>query len=249
MSDIRDLFTLGIELEFAMQGNEDIYEEIVAWLKSRDIPVVAILEQETQLYDQWAVKKDGSIKAKEDNRISQPRIGVELVSPILVDIAGDPVSRQAWKGAASKVLTTLMERYILFVNKSTGFHVHIGVGAKILGLPGNLTLVDLKKIATGVYLFERRCFHSDGDHNYVKSIRKNGEFDDLATVEAISKIWSKRTIEHLVSLMNPPHTGVPDGEHRRHYYKVNFLSYFDKGTVEFHQHEGTVEQAVIFAWV
>ncbi|OCH92872.1 hypothetical protein OBBRIDRAFT_885989 [Obba rivulosa] len=258
MTDVRNLFTLGIELEFALQGDEDIYEEIVAWLKSRDILVTAILEQETQLHDKWIVKKDESIGAEEDNRIPQPRIGVELVSPILVDIAGDPVSRQKWKGAASKVLTTLMERYTLFVNKSTGFHVHIGVGAKVLGLPGTLTLVDLKKIATGAYLFEEiidtlHAQHRLGQNttttDFVRSIRQNGKFGTLTAVEAINTIWSKGKLDDFMTLMNPPHTGTPDGEHRRRYYKVNFLSYFDKGTVEFRQHEGTVDQGIIFAWV
>ncbi|OCH87735.1 hypothetical protein OBBRIDRAFT_136466 [Obba rivulosa] len=85
--------------------------------------------------------------------------------------------------------------------------------------------------------------------NYVKSICGNREFDQFTIEQAIDEIWSKRKVEHLVSLMNPPHSGVPDGEHCRCYCKVNFLSYFDKGTIEFRQHEGTVEQDTIFSWV
>ncbi|EMD39569.1 hypothetical protein CERSUDRAFT_71465 [Gelatoporia subvermispora B] len=257
----RNLFTLGIELEFAMQGNEAVYEEIVAWLNSQNIPVTTVLNPETELpkiYDKWVIKKDESITAAQDNRIPQPRIGVELVSPILVDVADQPPTRKEWKEFIERVLTVLLERYTLYVNRSTGFHVHIGVGAKELKLGGRFTLSDLKKIATVVYIFEyiidklhaqHRSGVSNPGTNYIKSIRENGNFFQFPDTSAIAKIWSQSTFEALMALMNPPHTGVPDGERRRRYYKVNFMSHWSKGTVEFRQHEGTVQHDVICAWV
>lgn len=50
--------------------------------------------------------------------------------------------------------------------------------------------------------------------------------------------------------MNPiPEDGVSDGHLRRRYYKVNFMSFAQHGTIEFRQHEGTTDPRVIVAWV
>lgn len=50
--------------------------------------------------------------------------------------------------------------------------------------------------------------------------------------------------------MNPrPKDGGPDPEQRRRYYEVNFRSCEQHGTVEFRQHEGTMDPNVVITWV
>lgn len=172
MSSSRELFTIGIELEFLMQGNEGLpfFKEVADWLTSKGIPAAAVEDPKTQvslkpswLYfvvittEQipacWVVKQDPSISLR-DTRVGPPKARVEIVSPVLIDNSKDPETKKAWKALVQQVMLALVEKYLFLATKSCGFHVHIGVGAESLGMMDKFTLVDLKKIATVIYLFE-----------------------------------------------------------------------------------------------
>ncbi|OCH92856.1 hypothetical protein OBBRIDRAFT_824486 [Obba rivulosa] len=265
-TDVKELFTVGIELEFVTSGDRKrIYDEIAGWLNSqpeeKGLQAIGVTDPAKQYPEKWVVKPDLSIE-ESDNRVDPPRVGVEIVSPVFIDYPAN--SDKEWKKRVGYLLDAVSEKYQIAVNKSTGFHAHIGLGIKSPKIGVEFTLIDLKKIAILYWMYEA-CFDAlhpyhrgslmSGRINiYIRSIRTNSELldyqDDPQGV--LDMIWGAQTVQQLCDIMNPIPTDLiniqrPE-DHTRH-YKVNFRSHPRTGTVEFRQHQGTMDKDAICTWV
>lgn len=153
--------------------------------------------------------------------------GMELVSPPL--FVPDQVSTVcqvlAGKGAT--------------VNRSCGLHVHIG--ARDLPVPA------LKKLAA-LYIEHEDLIDSllppsrRGNANtYLKSLKSAANIELLASATTVESLGVALT-------NNPRFRGGPEAQSYR-YSKLNFMSYWKHGTVEFRHHSGTIDAAKIIRWV
>lgn len=74
--------------------------------------------------------------------------------------------------------------------------------------------------------------------------------NETKETQGFAWIWGTQNQEDLFSLMNPMNPDVPRGDQHlsRRYYKVNFMAISKHGTLEFRQHEGTIDPKAICAW-
>lgn len=174
----------------------------------------------------WDVRRDGSL----------PEIGagwypMEVVSPILKGESGM---------AAMKRVMDLIRAAGCKVNNKCGTHAHIGVRGMI---PARV-----KKIAVAFLNAERHF-----DELVAPSRRASANRycqSNVALVRSIrsaERLAAATSIRDLANAMN----GGNDPQHYTHYryYKLNFQSFVHHGTIEFRQHQGTVEFEKLSAWV
>jgi len=152
--------------------------------------------------------------------------GFELVSPIL---EGDNGLMQI--EVVCQVLKTLNAK----VNTSCGLHVH--VDARDINTDG------LKRVSK-MWMKYESCFDSivtpsRRNNPYAKGLRSKYQSLDAAFV-AIDKAVNRNEI---IMAMNG------DGYGTSRYHKLNFESLLRHGTIEFRQHQGTVDGAKITNWV
>jgi len=151
----------------------------------------------------------------------------ELVSPIL---QGDNGLMQV------EIVCEVLKRLDAKVNTSCGMHVHID--ARDIDVNG------LKRVSKMWVKYES-CFDSivtasRGNNDYAKGLRcKFASLD-----EAFVKIDAAQTRAGIAYAMN----GDGYGSTSR-YHKLNFESMQRHGTIEFRQHQGTVDGKKITSWV
>lgn len=194
-------------------------------------------------YYVWQIKPDRSIQPSQS--VSALGSGYELVSPILFfDGHIDDVK---------KALEVCTEKTGGIVNRTCGFHVHVGIEG--------LTLSDLKRISLNFLHYELAIdlifSPSRRDNPYCRSNVK-GVMDEhakqhtYATLEEY--VQSASTIEELCLLMNPiTSTRSPNAavrEKSRRYHKLNYQNLL-KGhmAIEFRQHEGTLSFEQTMFWI
>lgn len=107
--------------------------EIYQLLESHHIPVhsspvlnskIGGNEAQVQLPEHWCIDKDQSV-AERHKAFGYSWVAVELRSPVLTANTDSFLQ-------VAQVVTWLRERFRIRVNQSTGFHVHIGMGAQPL---------------------------------------------------------------------------------------------------------------------
>jgi hypothetical protein len=164
----------------------------------------------------WKVVRDGSIRTRNGE-------GAEFVSPVLKGQSGlDQV----------RAICDAFEALGITVNKSCGFHVHVG------GFRADL---DFFKAITKLYArFEPAIdqLHplSRRANNFCKGLRngaRDGSIDSAASLDQV--------IYHA--------TGEPSGSFGRRYYKLNLAAFLKHSTVEFRQHAGTVDATKAVSWI
>ena len=160
----------------------------------------------------WKVVTDGSVRGD---------LPFELVSPVL---KGEEGLQQL------KVVCEVLRRLNAKVNKTTGLHVHLGVGELEHDLKFWRNLLSnyaaLESSIDAVMPESRR----GRNNNYCRQIAQP---DLLRKLQGCRDL---RSIERVVT-----------GGNR--YYKVNMQSFWRQRTVEFRQHSGTVEFEKIANWV
>lgn len=179
----------------------------------------------------WKLVHDGSIVCSVNN----PRCTkFELVSPILNGNAGIE--------EASKIVRALTQIDSITVNKSMGFHVHIGVK--------NCTLSSLIKLcqnfvkyedAIDTFMAPSRRTGSTESKQYFKSNKNALRGENATNLDRHNALASCTTIEELRNMINP--TG--------RYYKLNLLNLVTKRqpTVEFLQHSATSNASKVNSWI
>lgn len=111
------------------------------------------------------------------------------------------------------------------VNKSCGFHVHFGVD--------DLNVEDFKRLVN-LYSLNAPVIES-----FLARSRRDSFYCKVHTMYELTRIASARTIAELSS----------ESVSGDRYHAINFQAYTRHGTIEFRQHQGTVEFAKISAWV
>ena len=187
--------------------------------------------------DRWTIKEDSSIEAFETNGDNIPGHDykiLELVSRIL------PLTDESFEEIEA-VIQIIQARYTLITNESTGLHVHVGDGNR------GFALQTLKKFSILVVTFEHiiESIHPDARISFDGTQQcKRSSWGTSNICEISSTIEECQTFEDLRTLMNPELT-------KKYAYNFGILSlsqYLPKMTIEFRQHEGTVDPKRIINW-
>ncbi|KAI9800211.1 MAG: hypothetical protein M1825_004195 [Sarcosagium campestre] len=188
-------------------------------------------------YSKWTVDTDNTIWASHDP--CKPRgkwkyVAVEVKSPVLKTV---PASLQkVWE-----VVELIKANFAVFVNDTCGLHVHIG--NENHGFP----LTTLKNFAMLVAVFERQinCLHPQPRLNCVWAWSPSACIGliDKSRLSMASEIASYTSLPRFISRMT--------AGSRFDAYNFENLTRQDRDvkTVEFRQHEGTMEAPRILAWI
>ncbi|MCJ1283247.1 hypothetical protein MMC26_002575 [Xylographa opegraphella] len=216
------------------------YASIFEILSTNGIPVNIGLQDpdDNEWNDRWTIKEDSSIEAFETNGDNIPdheyKI-LELVSRIL------PLTDESFKEIEA-VIQIIQTRYTLITNESTGLHVHVGDGNR------GFALQTLKKLSILVVTFEHiiESIHpdarisADGTQQCKKSSWGTTDINEIG-----STIEECQTFEELRALMNPDLTK----KYAYNFGNLSLTQYLPKMTIEFRQHEGSVDPERIINWV
>lgn len=168
----------------------------------------------------WKIVTDGSL----GNYTS----GAELVSPVLRGEAGFDQLRKV-----CDVLTTIAAK----INKRCGLHVHVGAESQPVQFFKNL--VNLYSSAEDTIDSFVAPSRRASDNDFCCSLKSRVNQADLANARTIDQVAQ--------SIRQTP------GQHYvrdyTRYCKLNLKSFWQCGTVEFRQHQGTVDAAKAENWV
>jgi hypothetical protein len=202
----------------------------------------------------WQVVSDGSIFGPEKSPYLWT--GVEVKSPALA------FNKQSLR-AVEQVCRLITKRYIVQVNTTTGLHVHCSAG-----LETNFRLQTMQNLFAFLYAFEPQLdsIHPPDrqNNNYAHSIRVHSIFTDLwwkqygqmptlmqgvlellkkddmlELMTAVCYTWKDKSMRYnsfnMFQLLNKKKRGRLWRHHKR--------------TIEFRQHEGTLEPERVVQWV
>ena len=190
----------------------------------------------------WTVGTDGSVRANERGAGAGFR-GVEIRTTSYVTGA---TAKEAIDGLCG-VLATVGA----YVNKSCGLHVHVGAR--------NMSAQQIAKICAFYAKYEGEIdafmapSRRESNSPYCKSLfgrteYANGAYTRTTQDGVIAALAQCRTVADIGQVVNgsyQPHGRYPEGR----YHKVNVQCFERLGTVEFRQHQGTVEAHKIWNWV
>lgn len=191
----------------------------------------------------WEVKWDISLRAPLLSR-SDPRrvyqwVPMEVVSPVFFAV------EESFEKVAF-VCDLLTKRFRTNVNSSCGLHVHVGDGER------GFRLEQLKTLMAALWCFEPQIQRLHPPERtketafYCRPLRPKGRIPGRKTLtglEACAKIFGYEREEELIGWLNG------GGSHA---YKLENLimrgSAGSKRTVEFRQHEGTLDPQRVVSW-
>jgi hypothetical protein len=221
--------TFGCEIEFVGTTRDVVYRAIVAAGVPCELHPSAHMPRANR--NAWVVCPDGSVS------------GGEVVSPILQGVAGLEALAKVCNAATAAGAK---------IDKNCGFHVHVGAR-------NVLTLRQMRNLAK---MFLR---HEAAFDQIVSASRRAGAntycgragpsrhastnaVESRGTIEQkFAYIDNARTIPGIAAVMNG---GFVDAMYSRHrYFSLNLQSYARHGTVEFRQHQGTVDAQKACEWV
>lgn len=255
--------TFGVELEFIVRYRIEDYEPAFAMGEGDLCPthlymsrsaqfaaiigkrIVATLRKAAYIvndvfsrinYENWTVANDGTI-SWDDLEISRgfDYCGVEFKTPAL------PYSEEALI-LIQRAVMLIKSHFQVFVNQSCGLHVH--VGNRDSGFP----LQTLKNIGMLTTIFERQIDMIHPEHRLASlyAQRVASQFRQMGPLERAQRIDDIEDIEELIDCYHLRSSGVREG-----YMAYNFLNLVTgRGlkTVEFRQHEGSLDPEVIIRW-
>jgi hypothetical protein len=214
-----EAFTFGVEIECYLRNNST-HEEMARILREAGVNAT------TEMYnhhrrDWWKLVTDGSL--------NDYRTGCELVSPVLRGAAGIAEMRKVCQ---------VVEQAGARIRRSCGFHVHIGMADQPVTTWRNLLRL-YGHFEGSVDSFTSRSRRGTGNV-YCKSTRNALRMNEVA-------VNSAETVESLARAYAPDSSNYSRGVDR--FFKVNMASFWRHGTVEFRQHQGTVDADKAEHWV
>ena len=237
--------TFGVEMEFIIRHiphqtahgelyQVHIHEQLRQHLKEAGVAVNSQFGPPT--YSAWIVDSDASIRPyeEEDDDIHSKIActGVELISRVL------PVNRAGFEEIRS-VVGLVRAKFDVKVNQSTGLHVHVGNGTDGFN---NQCIQNLAQLVT-VFQHQIDSIHPDSRINAFWAMPPS-DSDALHVWEgpfAAAEVLQENERE-TIELMNP---------HQERSMAYNFTNLVDdwrKRTIEFRQHQGSVNAGQIVAW-
>lgn len=162
-------------------------------------------------------------KIVSDGSLGNYATGIELVSPVLYGEAGlEEVAKVA----------DILKRFGCKITKKCGFHVH--VGARDEGVDFFRSLVKLYASAEPAI-------------DTIVAPSRRGSVNTYAQpVQVHPRVDRAQTIVEIAQAMGQSNYGIRGAAR---YKKLNLMSFWQHGTVEFRQHQGTVESVKIRHWV
>lgn len=246
--------TFGVELEFLIRhvppenGRRDLYqtpvrEELRNYLKKEGVKVSSAFSSHEEGYSAWKVDDDASIHAYGDgddhdleNDIHSKVVltSVELISRVL------PVSAEGFQ-EVRWVVGLVRAKFDVKVNRSTGLHVHAGNGSRGFS---DQCLQNLAQLAT-VFQHQIESIHPDKRINayWAQPPSSNDNLPSSAGPFAIAEVLQFDD-RNTIQLFNPDND---------RYVAYNLTNLADpapgsKRTIEFRQHQGSVNARQIVAW-
>jgi hypothetical protein len=215
-----EAFTFGVEIECYLR-NDSTHAEMARILQEAGINAT------TEMYnhhrrDHWKLVTDGSL--------NDYRTGCELVSPVLRGAAGIAEMRKVCQ---------VVEQAGARIRRSCGFHVHIGMAGQPVTTWRNLLRL-YGHFEGAVDSFTSRSRRGTGNQ-YCKSTRNALRMNEVA-------VNSAETIEGLARAY-APNGSYMNSQGVDRFFKVNMASFWRHGTVEFRQHQGTVDADKAEHWV
>lgn len=245
--------TFGVELEFIVRYRIDDYEparalgegilrpinpysrqfgailreHIITILRVAGFDVNDVLSKTD--YQKWTVATDGSISWDDlEMSCGFDFYGIEVKTPALY--YSDEALTQI-----QKVIILIKSHFEVLVNQSCGLHVHVGNGDA--GFP----LQTLKNIGMLTTVFERQIDMIHPLHRLASlyARRVACQFRRMGPFERAQRIIDIETLEELIDCYHLQSSGVREG-----YIAYNFLNLVSTrplNTVEFRQHEGSLD--------
>lgn len=192
-------------------------------------------------YEFWTVGTDGSIEAEpedplltqwEDFRFS----AVELISP-----------KFFWSRSAlafqelERALQIIQQEFAAFTNRTCGMHIH--VGNEEWGFPRST----LKKFAQVVAAFERQLAAIHPFHR-VKNVHCRPPSSNFESEDVVNNILSLQAAQNTKTLIERM-SCCPHGANRGFAYNLrNLVTNGAPPTIEFRQHEATLDVVTCAAW-
>jgi hypothetical protein len=215
-----EAFTFGVEIECYLR-NDSTHEEMARILREAGVNAT------TEMYnhhrrDWWKLVTDGSL--------NDDRTGCELVSPVLRGAAGIAEMRKVCQ---------VVEQAGARIRRSCGFHVHIGMADQPVTTWRNLLRL-YGHFEGAVDSFTSRSRRGTGNP-YCKSTRNALRMNEVA-------VNSAETVRDLARAYAPD-GGYMNSQGVDRFFKVNMASFWRHGTVEFRQHQGTVDADKAEHWV
>jgi hypothetical protein len=223
--------SFGVELELSC-ARGSTKEEVAQAIRDKAGANVTVITEFAQAHDPvrgWKIVHDGSIVC---STTAPDCSRFELVSPVLCGSKG--------MDDCKRVLQVLEGLRSISVNRSMGFHVHIGVESLSLQSMTNLcqNFVKYEDAIDSFMPASRRTGSRESDRYFRSNKAAIGAATNLERHNAIAAC---ATTEDLCRLMNP--TG--------RYYKLNMQNLVTgrQPTVEFRQHSATSNYHKVKAWV
>lgn len=204
----------------------------------------------------WYITTDYSLKETEDVDPSYEYVCFELVSPALVFCPGNLAK-------VRQVLDILSKNFRIHTNIKSGLHVHVGHGYD------GFKPRQLKRIAQFCWAFEPQLLSLHPDHRHgqanelLRPLRKEPPVSQICREEAdrydfalglIQTLPTKRVLHRLQECESCNEILACFGGNRG---GISFVNCMDppspqqggKRTIEFRQHEGTVDPDRVINWV
>lgn len=208
--------TFGVEIECLFPSHLN-QTRIAQALNEAGIPTEAELYNHSRR-GHWKIVTDGSLSANPGTS------AYEVVSPVLTGQTG--------LEQIAKVCTTLTGLGAI-VNRSCGFHVHVGVSSALDNANFFKRLTRLyKQHSPQIEAVLAPSRRQDGGNFYCRDFRAHSE-RDLENCQSAADV---------IRLVNG---SDPRGDR---YYKLNLNAYFRHRTVEFRQHQGTLDAQKATMW-
>ncbi|KAL7270145.1 hypothetical protein RUND412_007152 [Rhizina undulata] len=137
--------------------------------------------------------------------------------------------------------------YLLQFNESTGLHVHVGYGDRVIPLPAFLNiaavLVIFEPVIDKIHVGHRGVAKPN---MFVNSNRNKALFDGLTNLQVVERINECKTVKDLQNLVNHS-ADIHLGDSR--WFKYNVMSLTVIGTIEFRQHAGIGDAEAVQNWI
>ncbi|KAI4251144.1 MAG: hypothetical protein LQ352_005031 [Teloschistes flavicans] len=224
----------------AAQLNRLVRADIIECLQRKGVPVHGLVDEAKgpDTISCWTISYDVSIRPP-DKLWTRPDgaryTGVEIKTPALYFSESALMQIQ-------EVIDTLKQNFTVSTTGSCGLHVH--VGNRSFGFP----LTTVKNLGLFVTVFERQF-------NSLHPIKR---IKDHQWCRPPTRIWGKRTVPEKIAsdieVYDDLHQLVDrlcwirDGPDRYHAYNFINLNPPGSNTIEFRQHEGTIDVATIIHW-
>lgn len=170
----------------------------------------------------WKITTDGSVTARGTGRGR----GLEMVSPVLQGVAGLEI--------ASKAVKALLNAGAK-IDRTCGLHVHLGMDG--------LTGADIIKVVE---------LYTANQKNINEVVSKSRHNTRWAKKYELSDNYTRSTLNALAGTSSATELRTACGRLNSDIYRykaVNLVAYARYGTIEFRQHQGTLNSEKVVSWI